>query len=104
MIDVAMTFGVSFSSDWLLSCAAFEFAVVTHSSQLGLRHRTVLRRTQGQSQEDILKQFVLDMKVNEQLMQETHSAMVSKAAAAGVRVPPTMKVRIRSLGFVFSIG
>ena len=44
------------------------------------------------------------MKVNEQLMQETHSAMVSKAAAAGVHVPPTMKVRIRSLGFVFSIG
>lgn len=50
--------------------------------------------TQGKSQEDILKQFLLDMKVNEQLMQETHGAMVSKAAAAGVYVPPTMKVRL----------
>ena len=41
----------------------------------------------------MLKQFLIDMKVNEEMNREVNDAMVAKAQAAGVGfVAPTMKV------------
>jgi hypothetical protein len=57
----------------------------------------------GKSHKEVLSQFLLDMKVNEELAKEATNAMHAKAAASGVFVPVTMKVS-ETAGFCDASG